>query len=530
MTTSADLRAAVFLKGVTWLRVLLVPVIMALVLAGPDRDYAFAVAGVLFAIAALTDFVDGFLARRWAQTSVFGNFLDTTADKLLVSGTLIALVAVDRASPWIALIIVGRELLIMGLKGAVAAGGELVKPSIWGKAKANVQFVAIFLAIIRPSVELEGLFLDQYAMIVAAAITVVSAVEYLVRLRGAITAAVAVPPGPALVTGGSGLVGGAVLRRLVAEGRDVRALARSDLAADAVRALGADPVRGDVLDPASLADAARGCSSLFHVAGVNAMCLRDPRPMYRTNVEGTANAVRAAAEAGVGRVILTSSAAAIGEARGVVGREDAPHRGSYLSHYERSKHLAERTALRLAAELGVDLVCVNPSSVQGPGRTEGSARLLLDIVNGRLPVLVETTISIVDIDDCAEGHVRSETRGAPGERYVLNGASVSTREAVEILRRLWGRPERVRWLPASLARAGGAGAEAVGRLLRRDVPVCREAVRTVLHGHRYDGSRAERELGLRYRPIEETLERTLSWYAERGLIPARAARDDGPRT
>jgi CDP-diacylglycerol--glycerol-3-phosphate 3-phosphatidyltransferase len=187
VTTSADVRAAAFLKGVTWLRVLLVPVIMALVLAGPDHRYAFAVGGALFAIAAATDFFDGFLARRWAQTSTFGTFLDTTADKLLVSGALIALVAVDRASPWIALIIVGRELLIMGLKGAVAAGGQLVKPSIWGKAKANVQFLAIFLAIIRQADQLGPLFLDEYVMIAAAAITVVSAVEYLARFRGAVT-------------------------------------------------------------------------------------------------------------------------------------------------------------------------------------------------------------------------------------------------------------------------------------------------------------------------------------------------------
>lgn len=187
MTTSADLRAAAVLKAVTWLRVLLLPVIMALVLAGPDRRYAFVIGGTLFAIAAVTDFVDGFLARRWAQTSVFGNFLDTTADKLLVSGALIALVAVDRASPWVALIIIARELLIMGLKGAVAAGGDVVKPSIWGKAKANVQFLAIFLAMVRPDDELGPLFLDEYVMIAAAAITVISAVEYLVRLRGAIT-------------------------------------------------------------------------------------------------------------------------------------------------------------------------------------------------------------------------------------------------------------------------------------------------------------------------------------------------------
>jgi CDP-diacylglycerol--glycerol-3-phosphate 3-phosphatidyltransferase len=187
VTTSADHRAAAFLKAVTWLRVVLLPVIMALVLVGPERRYAFAVAGALFAIAAITDFIDGFLARRWAQASVFGNFLDTTADKLLVSGVLIALVAVDRASPWVAIIVVGRELLIMGLKGAVAAGGEIVKPSIWGKAKANVQFLAIFLAIVRYPEKLGPLYLDEYAMIAAAVITVLSAVEYLVRFRGAIT-------------------------------------------------------------------------------------------------------------------------------------------------------------------------------------------------------------------------------------------------------------------------------------------------------------------------------------------------------
>jgi CDP-diacylglycerol--glycerol-3-phosphate 3-phosphatidyltransferase len=162
-------------------------VIVALVLEGPERRYTFVAGGILFTVAATTDFVDGFLARRWSQTSTFGNLLDTTADKLLVSGALLALVAVDRVSPWIALIIIGRELAIMGLRGAVAAGGDLVKPSIWGKAKANVQFLAIFLAIVRLPEELGPLFLDQYVMIAAAVITVLSAIEYLVRFRGALT-------------------------------------------------------------------------------------------------------------------------------------------------------------------------------------------------------------------------------------------------------------------------------------------------------------------------------------------------------
>lgn len=187
VTTAADLRAAAFLKVVTWARVALVPVILALILAGPDNEDAFAAAAGLFAIAALTDFFDGLLARRWAQTTVFGNFLDTTADKLLVSGALVGLLVVDRVSPWIALVIIGREVLIIGLKGAVASTGGLVQPSVWGKAKANVQFLAIFLAIWRPGEPVGALFFDEYVMIAAAVITVLSGLEYVVRFRGAIT-------------------------------------------------------------------------------------------------------------------------------------------------------------------------------------------------------------------------------------------------------------------------------------------------------------------------------------------------------
>jgi CDP-diacylglycerol--glycerol-3-phosphate 3-phosphatidyltransferase len=194
VTTAADLRAAAFLKVVTWARVALVPVILALILAGPDNPDAFTAAAVLFAIAAITDFFDGLLARRWAQVSVFGNFLDTTADKLLVSGALIGLLVVDRVSPWIALVIIGREVLIIGLKGAVAATGDVVQPSVWGKAKANVQFLAILLAILHPGDPIGPLYMDEYAMIAAAVITVWSGADYVLRFRGAVTGGPA-PPG-----------------------------------------------------------------------------------------------------------------------------------------------------------------------------------------------------------------------------------------------------------------------------------------------------------------------------------------------
>jgi CDP-diacylglycerol--glycerol-3-phosphate 3-phosphatidyltransferase len=185
---TADQRAGAFLAGLTYIRVLLTPVVMALILAGRDRPWAYGLAAWLFAFAAITDFFDGRLARRWKRTSELGNFLDTTADKLLVAGVLIALVEVDRTTTWIAAVIVARELLILGLRGAVtAAEGTVVAPSMLGKAKANVQFAAITLAIWRPDVVIADRFLDEWAMVLAAVITVWSAVDYLGRFVGRLT-------------------------------------------------------------------------------------------------------------------------------------------------------------------------------------------------------------------------------------------------------------------------------------------------------------------------------------------------------
>ena len=175
-----------FLAACSSVRIVLVPVIMGLIVADRDELGALAIlAGVLFAVAAATDFFDGYLARRWKVTTTLGSFLDTTADKLLVTGILVALVAVERASPWIATIIVGRELLIMGLRGVVAADGAVMAPSFWGKLKTNVQFFAILLAILRPDLTVVGAFVDEWLMVAAAVITIGSAVDYL-RLFGSL--------------------------------------------------------------------------------------------------------------------------------------------------------------------------------------------------------------------------------------------------------------------------------------------------------------------------------------------------------
>ena len=179
----SSIRSARFLAASTWLRILLTPVIMAMLMEDADRTLT----AVLFAVAAATDWIDGKLARRWGVTTKLGSFLDTTADKLLVTGVLIALVAVERASPWVAIIIIGRELMVLGLRGVIAAEGTVMQPSLLGRLKTSIQFLAILLAILRPGDEIGGLYIDEWVMLAAAAITVASAVDYFSRFSASLS-------------------------------------------------------------------------------------------------------------------------------------------------------------------------------------------------------------------------------------------------------------------------------------------------------------------------------------------------------
>jgi dihydroflavonol-4-reductase len=326
-----------------------------------------------------------------------------------------------------------------------------------------------------------------------------------------------------LVTGGTGFLGRALVERLLRHGDQVKALARSDASASALAAMGAEPVRGDVLDRDSLVAAMRGCELVYHAAGANAFCLRNPSPMFEVNVRGSENVVHAAARAGTRRLVYTSSAATLGEGSGTIGSEESPHRGWFLSDYERSKFEGEQTVLAAARETGLDVVSVNPASVQGPGRATGSAKLLLDYVNGRIKAVVDSRLSLVDIADCTEGHLLAGARGAPGERYVLSGATLSVREGLALVASVVGVDRPVRTLPPFITMAVATAAEAQGRIRRSRPSICRELARTLIHGHAYDGSKATRELGLQYTPVEETLRRTVDWWREQQLVPRHAS-------
>ncbi len=320
------------------------------------------------------------------------------------------------------------------------------------------------------------------------------------------------------VTGGTGVIGTALVAALVARGDEVVGLARSQAAAQALEAAGARAARGDALDEAALAGGMQGATLVFNLAGINTLCVEDPRAMQLVNAHGPELVVRAAARAGVQRVIHTSSAATIGEPPGTVGTESTPHRGWYLSTYERTKTEGERAVLRAASELGVEVVCVNPSSVQGPGRAGGTARFLLAFLDGRLKVFVATNISLVDIGDCVEGHLLAAQRGAAGERYLLSGIALTISEALALAGEVAGVHAHPRMLPRGVATVAAGALERGYRLVGRRPPVCREMVRTLLHGHRYDGSRAVRELGLRYTEPRETITRTVEWARSQGLL------------
>lgn len=321
-----------------------------------------------------------------------------------------------------------------------------------------------------------------------------------------------------LLTGGSGFIGGSLLRRLVDEGRTVRALVRSEEAAGLVRALGAEAVRGDLTDPDSLHPAVAGCRVVYHAAGLNATCLRDPDRLDRVNIEGTRGVIAASAAAGVERIVYTSSAAAIGAPPGVVGTEATPHRGWYLSRYERSKHLAEQMAFSEAERLGVPLVAVSPSSVQGPGRTGGTARIFIAYLRGRLQFATRSVFSLVAIDDTVSAHLLAERRGVAGERYLISGWTTTTQGAVATLTAVSGTARRVRYLPGWAVSAAAAVVGAVGRMSRRDLPLCPEVARTLRHDHAFDGRRAETDLGLGYTPPETWLAETVEWYRANGLV------------
>lgn len=325
----------------------------------------------------------------------------------------------------------------------------------------------------------------------------------------------------ALVTGATGFVGAAVARSLCAAGWQVRVLVRAGSDRRNLRTLSVEPVLGDLTDAGSLARAVERCDAVFHVAADYRLWVPDPARMYRANVEGTRNLLQAAHEAGVRRIVYTSSVATVGlPAEGGPGTEsDAVSLKDMVGHYKRSKLLAEREALEAAAR-GVPVVIVNPAAPVGPRdiKPTPTGRIVLDAALGRTPAYIDTGLNVVHVDDVASGHVLAFHHGRIGERYILGGENLPLREILLEVTRLAGRsPPRVR-LPHAVVLPIAYAAEFVARFTGRPTRVTVDSVRMARKYMYYSSDKAVRELGYRFRPARLAFEDALRWFGEEGYL------------
>lgn len=325
----------------------------------------------------------------------------------------------------------------------------------------------------------------------------------------------------ALVTGATGFVGAAVARALLREGWEVRALARKGSDRRNVEHLSIEVVEGDLADVPSLDSALRGCQALFHVAADYRLGALDPQQLYRTNVEGTRNILDAARQAGVERIVYTSSVATVGIPKdGSPGDEDTPVGvNDMIGHYKRSKFLAERV-VREAALAGLPVVIVNPSTPIGPGdiKPTPTGQMVLDAAAGRMPAYVDTGLNIVHVDDVAAGHLQAFHRGRPGERYILGGKDMTLREILFEIAALVGRkPPRVR-LSTGVVLPIAYVAEAIARVTGRPGRVTVESVRMARKRMFFSSEKAKRELGYTWRPPTQALQDAIAWLREIGSL------------
>lgn len=326
-----------------------------------------------------------------------------------------------------------------------------------------------------------------------------------------------------LVTGGTGFVGAHVVRALIERGRTPRCLVRRGSFRANLEGLPVECAMGDVTDRESLRRAIAGIRTVYHCAADYRLYARDPREIYATNVEGTRNVLAAAAEAGVERVVYTSSVGALGlSENGSPATEQTPVAlDEVIGHYKRSKYQAERVAEEWCGK-GLPVVIVNPSTPVGELdiKPTPTGQMIVDFLNRKMPAYVETGLNLVDVHDVAQGHILAAEKGRVGEKYILGNRNMTLKEIFDALSRLTGIPAPAlklpHWVPLTVAAVDTTFSRLTGRVPR----VSWESVRMSRHRMFFDSSKAVRELGLPQTPVEEALSRAVAWFQGRGYVHA----------
>ena len=325
-----------------------------------------------------------------------------------------------------------------------------------------------------------------------------------------------------LVTGATGFLGSAIVRELLRDGRDVRILARPNADMGNVDGLGLETVRGDLLDGDSLKSAIKGCDVVYHAAAYYSFWDKNKSLIFDINVGGTRSLLQAALELGVKKVVYTSTVGCIGlRPDGSPADEDTPHDPATLCNdYKLSKFQAEQVAKEYAAN-GLPVVIVNPSTPIGPRdiKPTPTGKIVLDFLNRKTPAFIDTGLNLIDVRDCARGHILAEEKGSVGERYILGNQNLSLREIYQLLEKITGLRAPTVKMPYWVAYSAGWACEMVADYITGKPPaVPLGGVKMAKYLMYFDAAKAVRELGLPQRSVENALADAVQWFRERNMV------------
>jgi len=327
------------------------------------------------------------------------------------------------------------------------------------------------------------------------------------------------------VTGASGFIGGNLVHVLVGLGHQVKALLRAGSDSRGLHGVDFERVEGDVSDPGKLKAAMQGCDWCFHVAASYHLWLRDYRPMYEANVEGTRNVIEAAAAAGCNRIVYTSTVGCIGLPKPVdhliVPSDETTSvaEAQMSNHYKRSKWQAEQVAAQLAAK-GLPVIIVNPSAPVGPRdvKPTPTGRVIVDFLNRKMPAYLDTGLNWVHVRDVALGHILAAEKGRIGERYILGNAkgNWTMKEAFSVLEKITGVPGPRLRIPYFVALAAAHVDEAISSMTGKPPKAPLAGVRMAKYKMFFNPAKAIRELGLPQTPPEQALADAVDWFRTNG--------------
>jgi dihydroflavonol-4-reductase len=325
------------------------------------------------------------------------------------------------------------------------------------------------------------------------------------------------------LTGATGFVGHHVAHALAAEGADLRLLVRATSKLANLEGIRGETHLGDLSDPVSIRPAFSGCDAVVHVAADYRLWIRDPKAMYRANVDGTRELLRMAREAGVPRVVYTSSVATMHfRTDGLVINEDTPVQLSdMVGHYKRSKFLAEREAIQ-SAEAGQHVIILNPTTPIGPNdaKPTPTGRIVVDFLNRKFPAYMDTGLNLVDVAEVARAHVAALTLGEPGKLYILGGENLTLKQILDKMSAITGIPSPTVKIPFAVAATYAFFEEWItGRMRGREPRATFEEVRMGRKKMYASSARAQQQLGFRIVPVYPAMRAAIEWFRAHGYAP-----------